>query len=70
MLSPSSTRKSPGRGHSTSLSRLGTLDPLQNVWCGLSVVHPNTLNLDPDQEFWPNLAISIRIQGYHVSFEN
>ena len=28
-----------------------------------SVKDPNTLNLDPDPEFWPNW---IRIQGYFI----
>ena len=31
-----------------------------------SVVEPNTLNLDPDPEFWPNLVPD---QGYVINVE-
>ena len=33
-----------------------------------SVLHPNTLNLDPDPGFWANW-IRIRIQGSTINYE-
>ena len=57
-------RQRPSRGSSDTTSLIqGTVNCIKH-----SVVDPNTLILDPDPGFWPNLD-RIRIQGYTINFE-